>query len=532
MNLRILRTFCLATVAGGLAGGCAITIPEERKVEPLIVSGPELDATSNVPQRRSAMFLRTTNRASGEVSEPMAVRGVPLIDIIEEALPGFRMVPKDTGVSPLTPVGINTPSLPIAEFISTLENLTGLDMKVRGKNIEVRSFMTKEWRLPMLAADSNSEASVSGASGGDATGGGGGANGGGGGGGGGAGQGNRTISQSFNRDIDEWEDIIGQAEALLGSSAGARAVTVLDAAGDLGELAGAIPPTDPQIVHVQSIGYIRAIGPVARVRAVDDYLKGLERSARKQIRLDVRSIEVSITDRRARGINWNAAINTVFNDSLGRAGISLGADYAAPVNPGDGSLSVGGTFNNADERVEAIVQFLSNYGNVELRNNPQVTVFNGRTAYIGSGREFGYIASIERTVTNGVVVSTPTIARILIGVEVAITAMVTEDDKIALNVVPIISTFEGFDEFVIDGSQISQPRIVLNQLATQVIAAPGETIHLGGLVTSRLNEAVRGLPLKERGLLQRILSPAFSGENNEAERRELIIVVTPYLTNA
>jgi type II secretory pathway component GspD/PulD (secretin) len=77
---------------------------------------------------------------------------------------------------------------------------------------------------------------------------------------------------------------------------------------------------------------------------------------------------------------------------------------------GAGLVSIGsplGTALNLGNKISlsVMLNFLRKQGNVRVDNQPNITVTNGREAYITTGDEFSYIASIILGVT---LISIPT----------------------------------------------------------------------------------------------------------------------------
>ncbi len=519
----------IACLAAALLTGCTTAVKDHGE-GPALFAKVDRDMAVPVSMLAPPPFIREHSAVPDITTAPVraAGGGLSLMAILETALPDFTVLPQDADVNLYKPVTIVTGPVRLEDLLQTLSALSGYDFSAREGVIEVSSFVTREYAIPFMATSSETNASVSGATAGgsssaSSTGSGSG------GGGSSSGGSSRQLGSSINNIVDDWDATIEQIRLLIGATEGSSAIPSIDATGSQAQGFPGRPASVASVVGNKGFGLVHVRGPTSRMRAVDEYIDSLTRQASKQVRLDVRAIEVSFNDSKTIGVNWSSAINTIFNDALGSAGIALGADYSFSGEAGDGAFSLGAAVQSADDRIDAMVDFLSSYGNVQLRTEPQVTVINGRTAYIGSGEEFSYVANIEQTVSNGTVVSTPQFERILVGVELAITPRIRADNTIMLEAVPVISTFRAFDSFTIGNSLVQQPRIVLNQLATKVYTKSGQTVHLGGLITSRLNEAVKGLPVEQGTVLEKLLAPLFGGRSNLAERRELMLVVTPYL---
>ena len=128
---------------------------------------------------------------------------------------------------------------------------------------------------------------------------------------------------------------------------------------------------------------------------------------------------------------------------------------------------------------------------------------------------------------NGNVTQTPIFDRIQVGVTLQVSARVLDDERLMLDIVPVVSSISGEDAFTIDGNDFSIPRTALQQLTTQVIARSGRPIKLGGLITRKIASELSGLPFRDS--LGNAFNFLFDSEQNELEKRELVLVVTPQI---
>jgi type II secretory pathway component GspD/PulD (secretin) len=75
----------------------------------------------------------------------------------------------------------------------------------------------------------------------------------------------------------------------------------------------------------------------------------------------------------------------------------------------------------------SIPTFLRKQGNVRVDNQPNITVTNGREAYITTGDEFSYIASIKSaTDAQGQITTTSDIQRMNVGIDMRVTPKIIE----------------------------------------------------------------------------------------------------------
>lgn len=546
-----LHATMLAGLVSSLAlSACATQIPASSKTRELIA--PERSAVG-LRDPRPQTVLQIGSKRAAALSRDVSVNmsGVSLITLFNAATPELNVVPMDGGVDLRRSVSVQIKDGTLGDMLRQLTVDSNHAFEVRGNNIEVSSSMTKTWNLAAFSAARKSAGGVgsdqtqqqgqgqgqgdtggtstSGVAGGSGVTSTGGSN--------NTGESSRGVQTKLSNNEDEWSALVNSARSLLGI---APAETGSGSSGGSGSdigfgndpaatAAGVSEDGRSSLVAIRSLGIIRATGSPRRVAQLDRWLSTLADSSTKQVHLDVKTMEVTLRDSRARGINWQALVSGSIDnfDLSGLVGFNGPVD-TTQFNSTPGGITGSGTVTeDGSQQFQAVLQFLSQYGEVSLINEPNVTVTNGRTANITTGDEFSYIATVQQTVVEGgTTIATPSIARILVGVKLAVTPRVLDDNRILVNVVPVITSLQGFDQFNIGGSQFSNPNIALQSLATQVITRPGVPIHIGGLISSRLQSTLNTIPVKQ-SFLDSPLKWLFSSDQNSMERRELVIMITP-----
>ena len=147
-----------------------------------------------------------------------------------------------------------------------------------------------------------------------------------------------------------------------------------------------------KVVSNQQLGLITAVGLPASILTIDEYLTTLKDSANQQIHLEVKVLDILVDKATGKGINWNIIssqsskfqIGSTTKSNINEAGIlSLGSI-------GGASISLGKKIS-----LELLLNLLSRQGKVKIENQPNITITNGRKAYITTGDEFSYIKSIN-----------------------------------------------------------------------------------------------------------------------------------------
>jgi type II secretory pathway component GspD/PulD (secretin) len=236
--------------------------------------------------------------------------------------------------------------------------------------------------------------------------------------------------------------------------------------------------------------------------------------------------ELANVDGSINGNNFDVGIRSVANRVVGDADEM----FQSTMEYASGSVTADALFN-----------FLSLYGDVELLNQPNVTVRNGSYAYISTGEEFSFIGEITRESQLGTnviggglstsqEVTAVEIESVRVGVTLAVTPRILDDGRVMLEIWPVISSQSGSDDFKVAGDTFTNPRIALSELSTEVITQSGRPIQLGGFIRKAIAKKLQELPWKDR-ITNTLVSPIFRSERNELDRRELVLTVTPTIVD-
>lgn len=428
---------------------------------------------------------------------------VPLIDAMRRFLPDYQILPMDSGVVLDQSIDVNAVNMPAHQFIEYLGALSGLDIQINDQALELRSFITQEWMLGALS-------------------------------------GGKKMSLSSNASLNKGLEEEGESAALSEDVSYDEWDNLLAAARDILHISSSAPTGLRAYVYgSRSVGKVVAGGTVEEMRRLDEYLTGLQTASTQQVAIEVQAFDVMLTDDRGSGVNWQefAALGSSINgnplalsvaNSTGSPGLFL-PNALADEGIWRGRLG----YQSSQLSAQAVVQFLSRYGQVELLNQPNLTVRNGGFAIMHAGEQLSYIAETEvvrETGTDTVAVSA-NVKQLKVGVSLAVSPKLLDDKRILLNIWPVVSSIQGFDEFNSDPIPVRVPRLALQELSTEVIVESGKTIQLGGLIRKSMTDRLQTLPFRH-GITGALLKPFFHADSKQLERRELVIMVTPRLVTA
>lgn len=538
MLLKKSRLTLAIAIAVGL-GGCAhqFDIDPENQYSDL---SPGREA--KMQAARGTTFVREIKTEDLAMERPVFLTGpgLPLRSVLQEVLPGYSIIPRGA-VDLNSTIDVSSQGMSLKDFIEYVEGTRDLSIKLDGRRVYVSDFETKQWNLAAFATTRKIDSIVTskqsrGAKAGDDQ----------------QEEESQTTGSSIGVNIseDEWKTIMEGSRRILGApkpdekgssnaSGGSGGMPPATAQfPDGSTMAGlnfgpsveqiAKPLNDGRqafIEGIRSVGVVTAGGKPSQMRILDHYLKKAVADATKIVNVQVQAYDVVLKNGKQKGVNWDALKLGSISGNL----FNVGMNNTSQILTGGGFWNFTGSYSGDRGSAKAFLSFLETFGRVELQDQPNMTVRNGVPAQIYAGEELTYISDVEQSQdVNGNATVTPKLARLKVGVTLAVTVRVLEDEQLLVDVTPVISNLNTYDTIAIGDYSFDTPRIALKEFSTQLICNSGESVHMGGLITEKLSNSLERLPWQNT-FTKALINPLFQNLNNQLERRELVLVVTPTL---
>ena len=432
-------------------------------------------------------------------------------------------------------VTVNLKSVTVREALETLRELYGYEFKIQGTRIFIQpnTLQTRLFQINYLAGkrqgqsdirvssgslmmQSGNSGSTSGSSGSSNS----------------STAGTTTVQPSAQisttQDSDFWSDL-GKALTSIVGSADGRAVIVNGGSG---------------VVLVKAFP--------ADIRNVENYLKMTQLVVERQVMLEAKILEVSLSEEFQAGVNWasfgSGGRNSRYAVGAVNSGTTLGTSGAitsdgVSVTPGSvGSIvasSAGqGLFGLALQTANfaALLNFLETQGNVQVLSSPRIATINNQKAVLKVGTDDYYVTGVtsSSSTSNSNGTTTPTAPTINLqpffsGISLDVTPQIDGDNNVVLHVHPSISTVTEKQKVVNLGSQNGTYTLPLasstvNETDSIVRVQDGNIVAIGGLMTQKQSSDANGLPgttaSSGLGLL-------FGARNSLMEKSELVILIKP-----
>ncbi len=242
-------------------------------------------------------------------------------------------------------------------------------------------------------------------------------------------------------------------------------------------------------------------------------LQTLDRPTKSAL-IEVTVAELSVTDSARLGVEWGFSDGSGIGGTVG--GLSLGtAGFTYRVLNGAGGI-------------KAALNALATANRATILSSPRVLARNGEVATIQVGQEVPIVTSQQSTptTTTGGAAS----AQVLQTIQYRSTGVI-------LKVKPVIHSGEQIDLDVsqeVSSAQVTEtgvsasPTFSTRKLDTKLTLRNGLTVMLGGLISEDITKGNSGVPgLKDIP----VLGSLFSNQSVVTGRRELIVLITPYLLN-
>lgn len=253
------------------------------------------------------------------------------------------------------------------------------------------------------------------------------------------------------------------------------------------------------------------------IRSVARLVHHYKAMLRRQILIEARIIEVSLSDRYQYGIDWS-----ILRD-LNNANTELtGAAWSL----GDGLVLAG---TSGDFSINAAIDALNIFGDTKVVSNPTIRSKHAQPSIISVGTSFTYKKSVETTrTTTGSTEDISTeveVSTVFDGLILGVIPFIDETGRITLLINPIKSDVDRTsleDQEVGEGLSISLPRVSIKELSSTIALNNGDVAVLGGLIDKRKVTDNRGVPFLS-GIP--LLGYLFKHEDMRDEIRELVILL-------
>ncbi|MFH1505321.1 MAG: secretin N-terminal domain-containing protein [Candidatus Omnitrophota bacterium] len=250
-----------------------------------------------------------------------------------------------------------------------------------------------------------------------------------------------------------------------------------------------------------------------KMERVENMIKVFDRRTR-QVFIEAQILEVTLSDQLQTGVEWESVFNAAKTPSI----VDLVGSFPLTLTS-YGQFTVG---TIAQDDFTAAFQFLKTLGRVNILSTPQILVIDNEEATFHVGTREAYVTSTTSQAQTTTTVSEE-ITFLDVGVQLKVTPKINEEGFILMSLNPEVSTVSRTEETP-GGAEI--PIVDTSTTETTVLVKDGSSVLISGLIKDTKVETIKEVPFFGRIPL---IGSIFSSKDNEIEKRELIVLITPHI---
>ena len=239
----------------------------------------------------------------------------------------------------------------------------------------------------------------------------------------------------------------------------------------------------------------------------------------RQVLIEAKIVQITLDDRFKLGVDWDTVIRQMQKELSLKSAFAVAAPPLLFGNPG--AQLVLGSLGSGD--VNLMIQVLKTIGDTNLLSSPRITALNNQEAKMLIGTSQPYATN---TITQGTATTTTgtNLSFIDVGVKLYVTPTINKDGFITMKIKPEVSSTTKSYTYGVPATTV--PIVETTQAETSVSIKDGTTIIIGGLIKDERTNTVNKIPLL--GDIP-IIKAAFSNTDEEIQKQELVIFLTPHI---
>ncbi|MFS1901410.1 pilus (MSHA type) biogenesis protein MshL [Vibrio lentus] len=275
------------------------------------------------------------------------------------------------------------------------------------------------------------------------------------------------------------------------------------------------------------------------IREVREFLGISQKRLQRQVILEAKIMEVTLSDGYQQGINWTKMFSSNgTNYTIGMG--SIVKDAAGAIIPGTlpGMDPIGVNLGGQSNLVvsggsfEAVLSFMDTQGDLNVLSSPRVTAANNQKAVIKVGTDEYYVTELSSIVGSGDdanVAPKVELTPFFSGISLDVTPQIDDKGNVFLHVHPsVIEVGEEIKELnlgsVMGLVQLPLAKSSIRESDSVIRARDGDVVVIGGLMKSNTSDVTSKVPFL--GDIP-VLGHLFRNTNQLTQKTELVILLKP-----
>jgi len=334
-------------------------------------------------------------------------------------------------------------------------------------------------------------------------------------------------------DANFWEDIEATLRTLVPEGNGRKLIVNADA------------------------GLVVARAMTSELRGIESYLRTLQANLTRQVILEAKIVEVSLSENFQAGINWNvittdsdgnsSAVGQFGGPNVFEDGANSSSGAPIVVDPTTGAMSVpvaptaiGGAITAVlgIGDFNAVIEMLQGQGDVQVLSSPRVATVNNQKAIIKVGSDEFFVTKVQSNATNtgagaGTTSRTVEFTPFFSGIALDVTPQIDEQGIVTLHVHPTVSEVrDDVKQLEFGAGETETFPLALSSVreADSIVRArSGQIVVIGGLMQESNRDDRFGVPLLSRLPLIGFL---FRQTRTSSRKSELVILLKPIVVES
>lgn len=272
------------------------------------------------------------------------------------------------------------------------------------------------------------------------------------------------------------------------------------------------------------------------IREVRNFLGVSQQRMHRQVILETKILEVTLSDGYQQGINWSKAFSSNGTDYTLGQGSTVKDSNGLPLKlPGLDTIGtlLGGQANLviSSGSFEAVLSFMATQGDLNVLSSPRVTASNNQKAVIKVGTDSYFVTDFSSNTDTGNSSSNTTtdieLTPFFSGISLDVTPQIDDQGNVLLHVHPAVIDVQQENKSITYGStDLTLPLATsaIRESDSVIRAQDGDVVVIGGLMKSATQDRVSKIPF-----LGDIpgLGHLFRNTNQYTEKTELVILLKP-----
>ncbi|GEA22733.1 MSHA biogenesis protein MshL [Vibrio harveyi] len=268
------------------------------------------------------------------------------------------------------------------------------------------------------------------------------------------------------------------------------------------------------------------------IREVREFLGVSQERMQRQVILEAKILEVTLSDGYQQGINWSNMTASIGNSGsvvINRPGPTGGL----PPLDAIGSLLGGQTnITISDGNFSAVMNFMATQGDLNVLSSPRITAANNQKSVIKVGTDEYFVTELSSNAGNGEnsnAVPEVELTPFFSGISLDVTPQIDNKGNVFLHVHPaVIEVEEEIKKLNLGGDfnnvQLPLAKSSIRESDSVIRAKDGDVVVIGGLMKQQNIEQVSKVPFL--GDVP-ALGNLFRTINNVSQKTELVILLKP-----